>query len=177
MLNPIVQRTPAPPKPRRNLLEQLGPKPVLEMERVPHFRVFYGTLERYIETVFRLKDFDFFIATGCKPGECPEYVVDGKLPSVTWVQRANELRTGKRTRSIPLILAVLAADKYIPTGLYVINTHMPPDPVGVYTLILEQTRNPLHPDAIAYKEKHRGNETFMTRAAILEQTLLERLAA
>lgn len=96
-------------------------KPKLKMQHVPVFRVHYQDLEKFVLDVFGF-EFDFLFAAGVAGKTGVEYTVSGKLPTPAWEQKATELRHGRRSRSVPLILAVLAKDQYIPIGYYTIVT-------------------------------------------------------
>jgi len=145
-----------------------GPKPKLPMARLPYYRVHYRALEQYIEQVYRVRDFDFLIAAGIQEGESPQYTVDGKLPTDEFKRRANELRSGRRTRSVQLILNTLAADGYIPTGFYSFDTKPEPNPIITYTGLLHSTGSPLSPECLEFKNKHRADEVFSKRAETLD---------
>jgi hypothetical protein len=72
-------------------------------------------LEDYFCRVFGWGEFDFLMASGCAPGLVPEYSVGNTLPSSGDVtRRADDIRNGRRTRDISLILTVLCVDGYIP---------------------------------------------------------------
>lgn len=96
-------------------------KPKLAVQQVPVFRVDYKEFERFIQAVFGF-EFDFLFAAGVTNKTGLEYNVTGSLPTPAWEQKAAELRQGRRTRSVPLLLAVLAHDQYIPNGRYTILT-------------------------------------------------------
>lgn len=125
--NIIQRRRSRPEPPPLKLLPVPDPKPKLEMLVLPVFRVKYRKLEEYIAAVYRF-EFDFLFATGQVAGQCPEYQITGKIEGHAWLDRAHELRCGVRTRDVSLILNVLAADGFIPTGKYIIDTHLPPKP-------------------------------------------------
>lgn len=121
MIDPIIRRS----RPRVELvlkpLPVPNPKPVLAMTRLPVFRVKQRALEAYIASIYRF-EFDFLIATGQTAGMMIEFKIEGSIPGETWARRAHELRCGKRTRDVNLILNVLAHDEFIPKGRYVIDT-------------------------------------------------------
>ncbi len=132
MMNNIInRRRPPRPEPELKLLPVANPKPKLEMRSLPVFRVKQKALEAYITLVYRF-EFDFLIATGHLAGTCPQFNAQEVQDSIAWKQRAHELRCGKRTRDVPLIFNVLAADGFIPKGLYTVDTHAepvaPPEP-------------------------------------------------
>lgn len=116
----MLRNRPRPVKPPRKM--PTNPKPTLEMLQMPVFRVHRNALESYITKVFGF-EFDFCLAAGVTEGMCVEYAVDGVLPSVEWERRAGELRSGRRTREVRLILNTLAHDRYIPKGHYTVSTH------------------------------------------------------
>jgi len=96
-------------------------QPKLKMQVVPKFRVHYNDLNQFIEAVFGF-EFDFLFAAGLTAGSGADYTITGELPTNAWLQKAKELRQGRRSRNVALILAVLAYDKYIPAGYYTIIT-------------------------------------------------------
>lgn len=166
----LRQSRPKQQKPQHRMPD--ANKPVLAMSRVPVFRVHYQVLEQYIQRVFGF-EFDFLMATGAIEGVCPEYQVNGQLPSTEWQRRANELRGGRRTRDVMLILNTLACDKYIPTGKYTISTHALPDPVVLYKNLLEQTRDPQSAACSEFKQRYKDDSTFQQRAAVIDQCWAE----
>lgn len=121
MINPIIRRSRPRVEPALTLLPVPNPKPKLAMTRLPVFRVRQKHLEAYIASIYRF-EFDFLIATGQVAGMTIEYQVDGLISGEAWAARAHELRCGKRTRDVRLILNVLAHDEFIPSGRYVIDT-------------------------------------------------------
>ncbi len=125
MNNIIYRRRPPRPEPVLKLLPVPDPKPALEMQRLPVFRVKQKALEAYITLIYRF-EFDFLIATGHTAGTCPQYHAKQVPDGLAWADRAHELRCGKRTRDVPLIFNVLAADGFIPNGLYTVDTHPEP---------------------------------------------------
>jgi hypothetical protein len=94
-------------------------KPRLAAWRVPVFKVEYKEFERFVEAVFGF-EFDFLFAAGISNGTGVEYKVVGELQTFSWKQKAEELRQGRRTKDVALILSVLAHDNYIPPGHYTI---------------------------------------------------------
>ncbi len=95
--------------------------PKLPMQVVPKFRVAQADFEKFVQTIFGF-EFDFLFASGLTAKSGADYTVSGKLPTPAWLEKAKELRQGRRSRSVPLILAVLANDGYIPRGYYTIVT-------------------------------------------------------
>jgi len=149
-----------------------NPKPVLEAFQCPIFRVHHTKLAAYIQQVFGF-EFDFLIAMGVTEGQCVELAVDGKIPDGPWTQKAADLRIGRRSKSVQLILGVLAHDGYIQAGKYIISTHPLPDPTQIYTHLLERTANPDDVECVAFRQKHRGDKVFSERAAILDERVRE----
>ena len=132
------------------------PKPRLKAQGIPIYRVHYRDLETYLYQVYRMKDFDFMRATCGVPGVCPEYQITAELPAGTDRNfRAYNIRCGQRTKDIGLILNVLCIDGFIPAGLYIIDTSVPPDPYQQYMALLKETRDPQHPKCIAFKRSIR----------------------
>lgn len=149
-----------------------NPKPVLQVTAVPVFRVHHTKLEAYVKTVFGF-EFDFLMAAGITEGQCVELDVTGDLPSTEWERRANDLRDGRRTKAVVLIMAVLCNDGYIKPGRYTISTHPLADPTTVYTHLLQQTENPDDPKCVEYRASQKGNRVFHERAAILDARVRE----
>lgn len=145
-----------------------GPKPKMPMARLPYYRVHYRAFEQYVEKVYRLREFDFLLAVGIQQGESPQYTVTGLLPTGECRRRANEIRSGRRTRDVGLIFNTLAADGYIPTGFYSVDTKPEPNPVITYTGLLHSTGSPLSPECLEFKAKHKGDEVFSKRAETLD---------
>jgi hypothetical protein len=145
-----------------------GPKPKLAMARLPYYRVHRRAFEEYVQTVYRLREFDFLLAAGIQEGEVPEFTVTGRLDTSEQRRRADEIRGGRRTRDIALIFNTLAHDGYIPTGFYSVDTKPEPNPVITYTGLLHATGSPLSPECLAFKAKHKGDEVFSKRAETLD---------
>jgi len=150
------------------------PKPKLKMAQLPIYRVHYRHLEAYLVEVYRMREFDFFLATGVTPGMAPEYNVVPELPPA-WEceQRANKIRAGRRTKDVSLILTVLCIDGFIPAGTYVIDTRKPTPPIDVYRALLQQTRDPLDPKCVKYRETHQSDQEFTKKAAELDHAVIE----
>lgn len=148
-------------------------KPKLKAQVIPVFRVYYRDLEQYIQRVFGF-EFDFLFATGFVNGMCPEYQVTGTIPSAM-AQQAKDLRSGRRTRNLLLIINVLAADGYIPAGKYIIDTHRRPNPTEAYRSLLLRTRDPLAPECLRLKDEHKDNLQLMDRVKVLDQAAAEQL--
>lgn len=128
MMTPIIRRRrPSQSAPVLRLLPVPDPKPKLEMTAIPVFRVKRRALEAYISLIYRF-EFDFLLAVGQVEGMNVEHTIDGELPGEAWLQRAHELRCGRRTRDVNLILTVLARDGFIPRGRYVIDTRPENEP-------------------------------------------------
>jgi hypothetical protein len=162
---------------RRPRQPPTGPKPVLPMVQLPIFRVKARHLEDYLYEVYRMGEFDFLLAAGLKAGECPEYIVQAALPAAhEGPRRANEIRSGRRTKNVALILNVLCLDGYIPAGKYIIDTHREARPIDVYTSLMKTRLDVLDPDCVAFKNAHRKNKTFMAQAAVVDKMVEEAVA-
>lgn len=154
-----------------------GPRPALDMHRVPVFRVQSRKLEEFVEKAFGMRDFDFLLATGLKEGEFVEYKVNGELPTGEWQNRANDIRNGRKTRNVLAILTTLVADRWIPPGTYIIDTRRPVDPVVLYGHALRASGDLLSADCVRLKEQHRSDKTFRERVARIDKAWSEQQAA
>ena len=152
------------------------PKPVLPVRALPVFRVHFEDLEAYIKLVFGF-DFEYLESTGTVAGQVAEYAVSGELPSVEWQRKADQVRAGRRTRELRVILAVLAADGYIAKGQYIVSTHRRPTPIEVYTHALQQTRSVDSDLCQQVKAKFAGDPVFMQRAKVLDDVWAARMKA
>lgn len=153
-----------PPKPPRTM--PTNPKPVLKVTQLPVFRVHYTVLEDYIRQVFGF-EYDLLLASGITEGQCLDCDIKGELGSLALEQRAADLRLGNRTKSIILILTVLAHDGYIPVGRYIISTHPLPAPITVYTDLLHKTQDPQSPECQKFRKQHKQDKEFQRRANLL----------
>ncbi len=169
----IINREPAR-KPIRRM--PTDPKPVLEVSQVPVFRVHFTKLEAYIQKVFGF-EFDFLMAAGISEGPCVEFDVGVTIPTGAWERRANELREGRRTKATALILAVLCHDGYIKAGKYMIGTNPLPDATKLYTQLLTKFANPDAPECRIFRDKFKGDKTFIERAVILDAKVREYMKA
>jgi len=137
-------------------------------------RVHFRELEAYLAKVLKMQDYDVRLATGGKGGMIPEFTVDGTVPpAANMGQQVDNIRRGRRTRDLGLILNVLCMDGFIPIGMYVIDTNEDLEPINTYAALLNVHHNPLHPACIALKEKHKHDKDFMRRAKALETLVLE----
>lgn len=152
-----------------------NPKPVLEIYRVPVFRIHYKKFEAFVEKVFGF-EFDFLVAVGITEGQCVEYRVEGKLPTTQYEQRAHDLRTGRKTKDVNLIMAVLAKDGYIPVGHYTVSTHPLPNDIVTYTDLVQRTHDTKSPECLAFKAARKGDAQFTQRAETLDKVWELRLA-
>jgi len=158
------------PKPARQM--PTDPKPVLEMVRLPVFRVHYLALNAFVEKVFGF-EFDFMEVAGVTPNCGVDYRVQAVSGGFGWDRRASDLRRGKRSKDMGLIFDVLALDGYIPAGMYTVSTKLLPEPTAIYTAMLQGGRRPLDPECVAFKEKHKGDKVFTERAKVLDQAVLD----
>jgi len=141
-------------------------------QKATHYRVHYLALERHLALVYRLRGFSVLRATGAGPGLYPEYLVREAVP-VDSQQEAAQIRRGCHSHDLGLILTMLCADGYIPAGACVIDTERPRSPLDAYKLLLQHTLDPLHPDCVALKERHRKNQFFNKQARIVDRSLME----
>ena len=170
-------------KPRAPRPPRSGPKPTLPMAQLPIFRVQMGDLEDYLYEVYRMGGFDFLLAAGLTQGECPEYIVQAALPaSITCVRQAADIRQGRRTKNVALLLNVLCIDGFIPAGKYIIDTHVRPMPIDVYTSLVKARLAAYDldclqdPQIVAFKEANRNNKTFMSQAVEVDAIAAEVVA-
>jgi hypothetical protein len=184
MLKSLTNRQRSTPRQVRPLLKpvQLKPdqdRPSLEMIRIPVFRVHYQALERFITAVYRSCEVDFLDAAGAVPGMIPEFDVTGKLPEGRdWEKRIDWIKSGGRiSRYASLVLELLVFEKYIPAGKYIIDTKAAPDPTEVYKQLITTHLDPLHPQCLAFKDRHANDVTFTKRAALVDAAVMESLSA
>ncbi len=160
-------------RPQKPIEPWKGPKPKLPMQVTYLCRVHYLDLQAYLAKVYRMGDYDILRATGVTAGVCPEFIVTGNLPPATNIsQQVDNIRRGRKTRSLDLILNVLCADGFIPRGKYVIDTTALPDPVSVYTQLLNEHQDPNHQKCVAFRKQNRGPD-FLRRAKVLDKLTLE----
>jgi hypothetical protein len=136
-------------------------------------RVHYMDLQAYLAKVYRMQGYDILKATGATNGMFPEYLVTGRMPDARNIgQQVDNIRRGRRTRQLALILDVLCRDGFIPPGKYVIDTTLPPDPYLVYTKLIGEHQDPNHPECVEFREKQRSPD-FKRRAKVLDKLTLE----
>ncbi|MFZ5833154.1 MAG: hypothetical protein ACOY3P_23960 [Planctomycetota bacterium] len=146
------------------------------MVQLPIFRVHYRTLEDYFCRVFRWDEFDFLMASGAAPGLVPEYNISPDLPpSGDASQRADALRSGRRTRDVSLILTVLCRDGYIPAGKYIVDTRPLTPPIEKYKALLRQTGTPESKECRDFRAAHRHDKGFTRKAAEIDTQVLQML--
>jgi len=160
-------------RPRKPVESWKGPKPKLPMQITYLCRVHYLDLQAYLAKVYRMEDYDILRATGVVSGVHPEFLVTGRLPPAGNInQQVDNIRRGRKTRSLDLILNVLCADGFIPKGKYVINTMQLPDPVYVYTQLLNKHQDPDHGDCVAFRNGQEDPD-FQRRAKVLDKLTRE----
>jgi len=161
-------------RPEKPIRKWEGPKPKLPMRVTYNCRVHYKDLEAYLAKVYGMRGYDVLMASRACHGICPEYVVNGEPPPANNAkQQMDNIRRGRKTRNVGLILNVLCMDGFIPAGRYVIDTRKLADPTTTYTRILEETGDPSDPRCREFREKHSGNRQFMQRASLLDQRARE----
>lgn len=160
-----------PPKP---IKPWKGPKPKLEMLVTRHFRVHFRTLEAYLATVLKMRDYDIRLATGAKCGMTPEFVVTGILPPAnTMGQQVFDIRQGRKTRRLGLILDLLCSDGFIPVGIYIIDMTEGDEPFEAYRKILNECHDPLDPECLKIKSDNRRDSKFIKQVKILDKRIIE----
>jgi len=153
-----------------------GPKPKLEMEQLPIFRVHCRKLEAYFCQVFHWDSFDFLMASDTAPGLVPEYRVGTPLPpGGDAARRATMLRSGRRTREVALILSVLCTDGYIPAGKYIVDTRPETPPLEIYKALLRQTGTPESKECREFRAAHRHDRDFTRIVAGIDTQVLQTL--
>jgi len=142
----------------------------------PFHRVHYRALETYLAQVYHLNGFNVLKAAGAVHGLYPEYLIQGVIPRDLQTL-AGHIRTGTRTGArcsdLSLVLTVLCADGHIPAGRYVIASQREPGPLEAYKTLLQRTLDPLDPECVHFKEKHRENSHFRKKARIIDRSLVE----
>ncbi len=153
--------------------------PMLEMVRIPMFRVHHEAIERFVKQVYRSSEVNFLEAAGITRGMVPEYLVDGRLPEGGHTrERVQYIKSGRAiTKYAHLLLNVLAKDKWIPKGTYIVDTRKLPDVTEVYKELLRSTRSPQSEQCLAFKEKHKNDSVFVQRAALCDQAWNDRFSA
>lgn len=158
-----------------------GPKPQLPMVTVPVYIVYYRDLEAYLQTVFKMDRYSIRSETGARGDMTPEIDVTGHMPNVpNLCQLVDNIRRGRRTRNLGLILDILCQDGFIPAGKYIINMVEMLSPIKRYTEALNKSQDCLHPVCIAIKAKNLGDVKFNRQVKLLDDKLLkhhEQLAA
>jgi hypothetical protein len=150
------------------------PKPKLPSRQLVQYAVHYSDLEDYLYQVYRMH-FNFHQAIGLKKGTLLyEVVAKPELPDGWGMERvADQIRLGRYTRSVQYIMNVLCIDGFIPAGIYVIDTRVRPSAIAEYRSLIYTTENPLDPQCIAFKDKHRSNRDFIEAAKRLDKSVLE----
>ena len=145
----------------------------LKITRTPPFRrVHYQTLETYLIQVYRFTKFSVLKAAGISHGVYPEYRIEAEIPPHLQA-KAKRIRAGTHCGNLGLALTVLCADGHIPAGLYVIDTRRKPDPIEAYKHLLQQTHDPIHPECVRFKEKHRNVPRFREGVGVIDRALVE----
>ena len=110
-------------RPRQSVKPWQGPKPKLPMRVASLCWVHYLDLQEYLAEVYRMRGYDVLFTLGVANGMFPEFIVTGKMPPA-WniAEQADNIRRGRYTRNLGLILNVLCADGFIDRGKYIIDT-------------------------------------------------------
>jgi len=150
-----------------------GKKPPLLMQISHLCRVHYLDLQSYLTKVYRFRDYDILKTLGVSHGECPEFLVTGRLPAASNIdQQIDNIKRGRRTRNLSLILNLLCKEGFIIAGLYVIDTRKAREPINEYADLLSKHEDPEHQECMAFRKKHR-DQTFKRQADQLDQLARE----
>jgi hypothetical protein len=161
-------------KPRSRIVPK-GPKPRLAYTQKPIFNVYYKDLEAYIEKVFGFRDFDLLFAAGIQEGIGVDYTVNGLIPNTSaYGDKVEDIRDGRRSKDVLLLLNLLVKDGYIPAGVYSVNTTKRNAPHDDYRALLMRTRDVLHPECLAFKVRFKDDAKVMDCVSKLDTALLER---
>lgn len=151
-----------------------GPKPKLPVQVLNVFRVKYRDLEDYLNLIYKMEDYSVESATGAKGDMTPEIDVTGILPVMPNIcQLVDNIRRGRRTRNLRLILDLLCRDGFIAAGKYIIDMTEIKTPIEVYADILNDLQDCLHPRCLKFKDDHKSNIGFMKQVKVLDYKLLE----
>jgi hypothetical protein len=149
-----------------------GPKPKLPMQVTYRCRVHFQDLQEYLATVYKMRDYDVKTATGATVECGPEFIVTNEMPAAAnWAQQVDDIRRGRRTRNLGLILNVLCLDGFIPAGVYSIDMRPVPCPIIAYTKLLHKHKDPTHHACMAFKKAH-PDTAFTRRARTLDKLVL-----
>jgi hypothetical protein len=150
-------------------------KPTLELTRIPVYRVHADALNAYIVAKFAFDHFDTVWALGIKPPETAIFNVTGDLSS-EYQQRAADLRNGRRTRNVALILNVLAVDGDIAKGTWIVETKEPPPPRVIYRRLLERIGNPKSQECKAFRERYHKDAELTKWFKTIDRIVTDQLA-
>lgn len=153
--------------------------PVLEMIRIPMFRVHHTAIEQFVKQIYKTSEVNFLTAAGVTPGMVPEYFVNGKLPEgAATMRRVAHIKSGRPvSKHAHLLLNLLGKDGWIPKGTYIVDTKELPDPTEVYKELLRTTRNPQGDLCLKFKDKHKSNAEFVRRSGLCDQAWIDRFSA
>lgn len=140
------------------------------MQTRPEIRVHYTDLEEFVNKVLNT-EFKFLKSAGMTHGMIPEYRVDGQILAND--RRVSQIRNGRIGQSVGLMLNVLAHDGKISKGDYVIDTYKKPHPMDVYRQLLEDHRDPNHPECRRLRRQHQRDKVFTRNAALLDEACRE----
>jgi len=152
----------------------LGQKPALPMITIPVYVVHYRQLERYIEKIYKMEEYSIGTATGARGDMTPEVDVTGVLPSIHNLgQLVDNIRRGRRTRNLKMIMDLLCQDGFIPIGKYTIDMSKVKEPVEKYAEVLSDSQDCLDRRCVALKEANKNDVGFMRQVKILDDKLLK----
>jgi len=134
-------------------------------------RVHYRNLKNFLSWVYHLRDFNVLRAAGATHGLYPEYLIKRALPA-SLLDHAARVRAG-RPADLSLILTTLCVDGHVPPGRYVLDTTKRPAPIEVYKSLLRRHLDPLHPECIRFKNRHRSNPRFRKMSRVVDRSFIE----
>ena len=151
-----------------------GQKPKLPALMFAVFRVGYRDLEKYLNLVYKMEGYSVRSATGAKGAMTPEINVTGTLPEMANIcQLVDNIRMGRHTRNLGLIMDLLCQDGFIPAGKYIIDMTEIKTPVETYADLLNDLQDCLHPKCIQFKDKYKEDIGFMKQVKLLDAKLLK----
>lgn len=174
-VHPVIHRDRALP-PLKPIKPWEGPKPTLEMKVTPTCRVKSRDLEHYIQKVFNIKGFDIAKATGARSDMAPEFLVTGVLSLANNIrQQVENIRRGRETHRLGLILDILCMDGFIQKGIYVIEIERRESPIEAYMRVLNETHDKDDQRCRELKRVHARDKEFRERVKIIDQKLSQLL--
>ena len=161
-------------KPLKPVPPWKGPKPKLPMGVTLICRVHFRDLQKYLEKIFKIRDYDVQRNTGARASMTPEFDVTGILPDTPNIwQQVDNIRRGRSERNLGLILNLLCKDGFIPAGKYIIVMTPEAAPLDEYRDALHQSGDPSSAECIAIKRANQKDRNFTKQVAMLDRRLIE----